>query len=69
MKQVRALRLGYYNNARIREGQVFYIKNDKEFSKLWMEEIGEDESPRSRNQIKPQGRRPSYIVDNSDEVI
>jgi hypothetical protein len=37
--RVRALKLGYYDDARRREGDVFTIRNEKEFSRLWMERV------------------------------
>lgn len=68
MKQVRALKMGYYNNARVREGQVFHLKDDKQYSKEWMEIIDESQ-PRPSHQVKYQGRKQTHIVDNSDDVI
>lgn len=71
MKQVRALKMGYYNNARIREGQIFYVKNDKEISKEWMEVLSEESV--SNNKMhgarNMSTRRPTQVVDHSDEVI
>jgi hypothetical protein len=43
--KVKALKLGYYDNKRRREGQVFDIKNEKEFSEKWMEYVEKDEKP------------------------
>jgi hypothetical protein len=34
--RVEATRIGYYGNKRIREGQQFNLKNEKDFSKEWM---------------------------------
>ena len=36
--KVKAIRLGYYEHARRREGDIFHIK-ESEFSKNWMERI------------------------------
>jgi hypothetical protein len=37
--KVRAIRVGYYDHVRRREGDVFIIKDPKEFSKVWMEPV------------------------------
>lgn len=31
--------VGYYNNRRIREGELFMIRSEKDFSKKWMERV------------------------------
>jgi hypothetical protein len=36
--KVIAIRMGYYNNKRVREGQVFNLKDKKHFSVNWMKE-------------------------------
>lgn len=38
--QVRAIREGYYDLKRKKEGVVFDIKNEVEFSHCWMEPVG-----------------------------
>ena len=38
--KVRAIRLGFYDGARRKPGEVFDLKDDKLFSKLWMEQLG-----------------------------
>lgn len=43
--QVKAIKMGYYNHKRVREGAEFTIKNEKEFSDKWMEKLDEDEAP------------------------
>jgi len=37
--KVRAIKLGFYDNARRREGDVFMINGPKEFSEKWMEYV------------------------------
>ncbi len=69
MKQVRATKMGYYNNARIKEGQMFYVKDDKHFSKEWMEVVQENSVSHHNVNQNLTRRKPSQIVDNSDDVI
>lgn len=38
-RRVRATRLGYYDNKRRREGNVFTIQSSQEFSDAWMEYV------------------------------
>lgn len=40
MIRVKATRLGYYGIHRRRPGDVFDIKEEKEFSEEWMEKVG-----------------------------
>lgn len=46
--------VGYYDHQRRYEGEIFEIANDAAFSQVWMEKVGEDELPVSRN--KDDGR-------------
>lgn len=39
--KVRALQMGYYDHARRREGDVFYLESEKHFSKKWMVRVDE----------------------------
>lgn len=34
--KVEAIKKGYYNHKRVKEGDVFFIKDEKAFSKNWM---------------------------------
>jgi hypothetical protein len=36
---VKATRLGYYGDKRVREGATFYINSEKEFSSKWMKKV------------------------------
>jgi len=42
--KVRAIRVGYYDHVRRREGDVFIIANEQAFSEKWMEQV----DPRTR---------------------
>jgi hypothetical protein len=42
--RVRATAMGYYGDARRREGDIFTIANEREFSSRWMERV----SPKAR---------------------
>lgn len=37
--KVKAIKLGYYDIIRRYPGDVFEIKNEKEFSKIWMQKL------------------------------
>jgi len=37
--KVKAKMLGFYGDVRRREGDVFEIKDDSQFSKVWMERV------------------------------
>lgn len=37
--KVKAIKLGFYDNLRRREGVIFEIKNESQFSKKWMERV------------------------------
>ena len=41
--KVKAIRLGYYKHRRRKEGSLFVIKDEKEFSKVWMKKVDDDE--------------------------
>lgn len=44
MIKVRALKAGYYGLKRKSEGELFFIKAEKDFSKNWMEKVGAREA-------------------------
>lgn len=62
--KVRAIRLGYYNHKRRREGEIFEVLDDKAFSKVWMEKIGE--APKPKPKASP---KEPVSQDSSEEVI
>lgn len=37
--KVKAIQLGYYGNQRRKPGDVFFIKNEQLFSKIWMKKL------------------------------
>lgn len=43
MIKVRATQLGYYGLKRRREGDIFFIKNEAQFSKKWMVKVDDKE--------------------------
>ncbi len=49
--KVKAIRLGYYDNARRKEGNIFHIKSEEEFSKVWMEKVS-DKKPTPTKKVK-----------------
>lgn len=40
--QVKATQMGYYQNRRIREGEIFHLEDAKHYSKKWMEKDGDE---------------------------
>ena len=56
--KVKALQLGYYDNERRREGDVFEIASETEFSPTWMERVEEK---------KKAGRQSKAAVIEDDE--
>lgn len=45
MIQVKAMKMGYYDIKRMKEGAIFNIRSEKEFSSNWMQKI--DDSQKS----------------------
>lgn len=41
--KVKAKRLGYFGNKRVREGEIFEINSEELFSTAWMEKVSESE--------------------------
>lgn len=58
--RVKAIQLGYYDNKRVREGQEFEIKSEKEFSHKWMVKL--DSAAVASKKSKPK----QEIVEDSD---
>lgn len=61
--KVKALRLGFYGRKRVYEGEVFNLKDPKDFSKRWMEKVSED-SPEPKKESKP-----AKVLDKDKSVI
>jgi hypothetical protein len=63
--KVKATRLGYYGNIRIRAGQAFRLADKKHFSKAWMVELSKnakvDELPTEPEKVE------SVLIDESEE--
>lgn len=59
--KVKATRLGFYGNSRIKEGVTFEIKSEQEFSKNWMEYI---DKPKKKKKVKKasEGDKPNVDV-------
>jgi hypothetical protein len=62
--KVMALKLGYYGDKRRREGDVFFLKKEEDFSKLWMKKF--DESNESKPNKFKKKAEPTNL---NDEVI
>lgn len=70
--KVRAIKLGYYDHKRRREGAVFNLFDKKDFSKSWMESLEEVEAPaKAKGKVSKPAAKPAVEVDagSSDEVI
>ena len=79
--KVKALKLGYYGHKRRHEGDVFFLKDAKDFSKKWMAEVevkaqgksfegpeGEAQAPKKAPvKKKPAAKKPQ--ADSSQDVI
>lgn len=53
--KVKAIRLGYYGNARRRVGDVFHVESEKEFSKNWMEKVSDKPKPKVKGaKVEPE---------------
>ena len=61
--KVKALKLGYYKDQRIKEGQVFHLKDEKHFSELWMAKLEEAKEP------KKSKKKVEEKVEDSDALV
>lgn len=77
---VKANRLGYYKHKRRKEGDVFVIKNEKEFSKNWMTKVEsdyeeeseddyEEELPKAKTRGRPRMKEAVTESASNSEVI
>jgi len=62
--KVRAIRLGYYNHKRRREGEIFELLDDKSFSNKWMEKL-----EGATRKAKPKVVADEAPQSSSEEVI
>lgn len=61
--KVRATRLGYYNHRRRREGDIFELLDENQFSKVWMERLdGETPKVKKSKKEEPEAQSPSEEV-------
>tara|TARA_R110002012_G_scaffold239664_2_gene413707 strand:- start:2467 stop:2658 length:192 start_codon:yes stop_codon:yes gene_type:complete len=58
--KVKATRLGFYGNSRIKEGVTFEIKSEEEFSEKWMEYI---DKPKKKKKAKKESEGDTPKVD------
>lgn len=62
--------VGFYDCMRIREGDVFEIHDEKDFSNNWMEKAEDEEAPINMPQPKRRGRPPKTDAKASgDETV
>lgn len=65
--KVKAKRLGYYANIRIKEGQKFRLKDSKHFSGEWMEKLSKNvKVDEVLIQDKPEPI-PNVLLDDADD--
>lgn len=63
--KVKAKERGLYNNKRRKEGDVFHIKSEKEFSKKWMVAVGKGKpAPDADPEDEPE--LPSEVEDETE---
>jgi hypothetical protein len=68
--RVKAIRLGYYNHKRRREGDIFDLLNEKHFSKHWMEKFS-GKSKGSKKVQEPEleeGEEPAGAEGDQDVI-
>jgi len=65
--KVVATKLGFYNNVRVRDGEVFEVK-EKLFSKNWMEPVSEDEKKPSKKLAQKVPEKVESSPSNSDVI-
>ena len=64
--KVRATRLGYFNDRRRREGEIFEVIDKKAFSPKWMEIV---DGPKPAAVPPPKEPAPAPAKTSSEEVI
>lgn len=65
--KVKATRLGYYANIRIKEGQKFRLKNSKDFSEVWMEKLGKNEKVREEVVFEEPVIEESVLIEDAED--
>ena len=66
---VEAIRIGYYGNKRIREGQMFNIKSETEFSEQWMKRVGGKKEAKAATKEKVVVDFDQETDKDSDEIV
>jgi hypothetical protein len=66
MIEVVATQMGYINNRRMKEGQHFELKNEKQFSNKWMKKV-EEEKP--KEVIAKKNARLGTLIKQEEDVI
>ena len=68
--KVRALKLGYYDHKRRREGEEFHLFNAEDFSEKWMEML--EKAPAKKKVAKKKAKaaaKKEEVVSSDSEVI
>jgi len=66
--KVKATRLGYYANIRIKEGQAFRLKDSKHFSEKWMVKL--DKKAKVQELVIDEPiQEESVLIDDAEEEL
>lgn len=66
--RVRAIKLGFYDNKRCREGQEFVLKSKDHFSAKWMLPLDQAEQIEPLMEEKPKAKKKAKKADKPAEV-
>ena len=64
--KVRAVKPGYYGDKRRKEGESFFLKDEKHFSKKWMEAVAKEEAPKKK---APRRKKKEEVEVNLNEEV
>jgi hypothetical protein len=67
--KVKAIRLGFYDQRRRREGDVFHLSDPEHFSKNWMVKVEKSESKRESREKEKSKAFESIVQSSNSEVI
>lgn len=67
--KVRAVREGYYRLKRQKPGSIFFLKDEKDFSKKWMKKLEDSKEPKSEEVKKPASKAKTKKAKKDEEVI
>ncbi len=62
---VKATRLGFFGHKRIKEGQFFHLKDESQFSKIWMEKVEEETQKKPKKPVKKE--EPEIVEFDSED--